>query len=88
MGYLEKNPSFNLSYSQGGSDGLDGFADSDWGVSAVETQGVETVRLPDPIYWWPSGFKSSSVSIYLRWRREMMLSSRAEQAAVHHITVR
>ena len=33
MGYLEANPSFKLSYQIGGSEGLDGFADSDWGNS-------------------------------------------------------
>ncbi len=33
MGYLEENPSVKLSYQRGRSDGLDGFADSDWGNS-------------------------------------------------------
>ena len=33
MGYLEAKPSFKLSYQIGGSEGLDGFADSDWGNS-------------------------------------------------------
>ena len=33
IGYLEANPSFKLTYQRGGSDGLGGFADSDWGNS-------------------------------------------------------
>ena len=33
MGYLEENPSFKISYQIGGSEGLDGFADSDSGNS-------------------------------------------------------
>ncbi len=33
MGYLEEKPSFKLSYQRGGSNGLDGFADSYWGNS-------------------------------------------------------
>ena len=41
------------------------------------------------IYRGPSGLKSSSVSIHFKLRclRRTMLSRRAEQAAVHHITV-
>ena len=35
MGYLEANPSFKLSYQIGGSEGPDGFADSDWGNSIM-----------------------------------------------------
>ena len=31
--YLKEIPSFKLSYHRGGSDGLNGFADSDWGKS-------------------------------------------------------
>ncbi len=34
MGYLEHNPSFKLTYSEGQNSGLDGYADSDWGNSA------------------------------------------------------
>ena len=33
MGYLEHNPSFKLTYREGHSSGLDGYADSDWGNS-------------------------------------------------------
>ena len=33
VGCLEENPSFKLSYQRGGSGGLNGFADSDWGNS-------------------------------------------------------
>ncbi len=33
MGYLHSNPSFKLVYQRGNYDGLDGFADSDWGNS-------------------------------------------------------
>jgi hypothetical protein len=33
MGYLNSNPSFKLVYQRGNYNGLDGFADSDWGYS-------------------------------------------------------
>ncbi len=33
MGYLEDNSSFKLTYQKGDSEGLHGFADSDWGNS-------------------------------------------------------
>ncbi len=33
MGYLNNNPSFKLVYRRGNYNGLDGFADSDWGNS-------------------------------------------------------
>jgi hypothetical protein len=33
MGYVNSNPSFKLVYLRGNYNGLDGFADSDWGNS-------------------------------------------------------
>jgi hypothetical protein len=55
MGYLEENPSFKLTYQKGGSEGLDGFADSDWGnsVSRRSTTGL-LARFNHGIVKWRS----------------------------------
>jgi hypothetical protein len=55
MGYLEANPSFKLTYSRGGTSGLDGFADSDWGnsVSRRSTTGLMT-RFNETFVLWRS----------------------------------
>ena len=51
MGYLEENPSFMLSYQRGGSDGLDGFAYSDWGNSITRRSTTELLSR----FKWSSG---------------------------------
>jgi hypothetical protein len=55
MGYLEANPSFKLTYRRGGTTGLDGFADSDWGnsVSRRSTTGL-MARFNETIVLWRS----------------------------------
>ena len=55
MGYLEHNPSFKLTYREGHSSGLDGYADSDWGNSASRrsTTGI-LARYNKQIVLWRS----------------------------------
>ena len=45
MGYLEANPSFKLTYQIGGSEGLDGFANSYWGNSITRRSTTGLVAL-------------------------------------------
>ena len=64
MGYLEANPSFKLSYQIGGSEGLDGFADSNWGniITRRSTTGLLALFNRGVIMWRSKMHKTVSLS--------------------------
>ena len=64
MGYLMANPSFKLHYRTGGSSGLDGYADADWGNSETRrsTTGMMARYNKGLIYWKSKMQKTVSLS--------------------------
>ena len=64
MGYLVANTSFKLHYRRGGTSGLDGFADADWGNSESRrsTTGMMARFNKGTIYWRSKMQKSVSLS--------------------------
>ena len=65
MGYLAANTSFKLHYRAGGSSGLDGFADADWGNSESRrsTTGMMARHNKGLIYWKSKMQETVSLSI-------------------------
>ena len=64
MGYLMANPSFKLHYRAGGSSGLDGYADADWGNSETRrsTPGMMARYNKGLILWKSKMQKTVSLS--------------------------
>jgi hypothetical protein len=62
MGYLSNNPSFKLVYRRGNYNGLDGFADANWGnsESRLSTTGL-LARYNNSIVLWRSRMQTTIV---------------------------
>ena len=61
MGYLHSNPSFKLVYLRGNCNGLDGFADSDWGNSESRRSTTGLARYNKSIVLWQSRMQKTIV---------------------------
>ena len=64
MGYLEANPNFKLSYQIGGSEGMDGFSDSNWdnSITRRSTTGLVARYNRGVIMWRSKMQKTVSLS--------------------------